>query len=96
MDGLSPNQFQGVPMSENPFVEVLLTLNILLYDTDIVDGNIIGKLARRSVQKYENTVRLLRYNNHMCYVNNIDAVFQFLFCSNSDNFSTEHSIWSDI
>ena len=49
MDGLSPNQFQGVHMNDIPIVEDLLTLNILLYDIDIVDGNIIGELARRSV-----------------------------------------------
>ena len=70
MDGLNPNQFQGVHINDNPTVEDLLTLNILLYDIDIVDGNIVGELARRSLQKYENTVRLLRYNNHICYVNN--------------------------
>ena len=58
MDGLSA-QFQGVHMSVIPTVEDLLTLNILLYDIDIVDGNIVGELARRSLQKYENTVRLL-------------------------------------
>ena len=57
MDGLSANQFQGVNMNDIPFVEDLLTLNILLYDIDIVDGNIVGELARRSVQKHENTVR---------------------------------------
>ena len=42
-----------------------------------MDGNIIGELAKRSVQKYENTARLLRYNNHICYANNIDAVFHY-------------------
>ena len=86
MDGLSPNQFQGVHMNVIPFVEDLLTLNIVLYDIDIVDGNIIGELARRSVHKYENTVRLLRYNNHICYVNNINAVFQSFRCPNCDTF----------
>ena len=60
MDGLSPNQFKGVHMNDIPIVEDLLALNILLYDVDIVDGNIIGELARRSVQKCDNTVRLLR------------------------------------
>ena len=66
-------------MNDILVVEDLLTLNILLYDIDIVHGNIIGELARRSVQKYENTVRLLRYNNLICYVNNTNAVFQS-FC----------------
>ena len=77
MDGLSPNQFQGVHMNDIPMVEDLLTLNILLYDTDIVDRNIIGELAGRSAKKYEYTVRLQRYNNPICYVNNNNAVFRF-------------------
>ena len=73
-------------MNDIPFVEDLLTLNILLYDTDLVNGNIIGEPAGRSVQKYENTVRLLRYNNQICYENNINAVFQHFCCPNCDNF----------
>ena len=86
MDVLSADQFQGVHMNDIPIVEDQLTLNILLYDIDIVDGNIVGELARRSVQKYKNTVRLLRYNNHLCYVNNINAVFQSFRCPNCDTF----------
>ena len=86
IDGLSADQFQGVHMNDIPIVEDLLTLNILLYDIDIVDGNIVGELARRSVQKYENTVRLLRYNNHICCVSNINAVFQSFRCPNCDTF----------
>ena len=86
MDGLSPNQFQGVNMNDFPIVEYLLTLNIVLYDKDIVEGNIIGEHARRSAQKYKNTVRLLRYNNHICYVNNINAVFQSFRYLNCDTF----------
>ena len=86
MDGLSPNQFKGVHMNDIPIVEDLLTLNILLHDIDIVDGNIIGEIDRRSVQKYDNTVRLLRYNNHICYVSNINAVFQSFRCPKCDTF----------
>ena len=84
MDGLSPNQFQGVHMNDIPTVEDLLTLNILLYDIDIVDGYNIRELARRSMQKYNNAVRLLRYNNHICYFSNINAVFQAIRCPNCD------------
>ena len=67
MDGLSPDQFQGVHMNNIPTVEELLTLNILLYDVDFVDGNLVGELARRSVQKYENTVFL--YSNRYKKIN---------------------------
>ena len=80
MDGLRADQFQGVHMNDIPIVEYLLTLNILLDGIDFVDGNIIGELARQSVQNYEITVRLLRYNNHLCYVNNNDAVIQSFHC----------------
>ena len=86
MDGLSADKFRGVRMNDIPFVEDLLTLNIVLYDIDIVDGNNIGELAKRSLQNYNNTVRLLRYNNHICYVSNINAAFQALRRPNCDTF----------
>ena len=92
-DGLSADRFQGVHMNDIPIVENLLTLNILLYDIDIVDGSIVGELARRSVQKYEITVRLLRYNNHICYVNKINAVFEPFRCPNCDIFFNRTFNW---
>ena len=64
MDGLSPNLFKGVHKNNTPIFEDLLTLNILFYDIDILDGKIIGELARQRVQNYDNIVRLLRYKNH--------------------------------
>ena len=51
-----------------------------------MDGNIVGELAKRSVQKGENTVRLLRYNNRISHVNNVNAVFQTFRCPNCDTF----------
>ena len=73
-------------MNDIPIAKDLLILNILLYDIDNVDGNIIGELARRSLQKYDNAVRLLRYNNHIYYVRNLIAVFQSFCCPNCDTF----------
>ena len=73
-------------MNDIPIVEDLVTLNILMYYIDIVDGNIVGELARRSVQKYGKTVHLLRYNNHIRYVNNINATVQSFRCPNCDTF----------
>ena len=49
----------------------------MLHDIEIVDVNIIEELARRTVQKFQNAVRLLRYNKQICYVNNIKDTFQF-------------------
>ena len=58
-----------------------------------MDGNIVGELARQSAQKYEKTVRLLRYNNHICYVNNFKAVFQYFCCPKCDNFFNRPFKW---
>ena len=91
MDEPSPYQFQGVHMNDIPVVEDLRTLSILLYDIDIVDGNIIGELARRSAQKYENIARLLRYNNHICYLSNIKAILQSFRCTICDPFFKSHN-----
>ena len=38
------------------------------------------------MQKYDKSVSLLRYNNHICYVSNIYAVFQSFRCPSCDTF----------
>ena len=73
-------------MDDIPIVEDLIQVNIFLYDIDIVNGSIVGELARRSVQKYCNTARLLRYNNHICYVSNINALSKANRCSTCNQF----------
>ena len=80
------SKFQAVHLIDIPKAEDLLQLNIFLYDIDFVDGELIGELCRRSVQKYENGVKLLRYNNHICYVNNINALFKAFRCTTCDTF----------
>ena len=79
-------KFQGVHLNVIPKVEDLLQLNIFLYDIDFVDGELIGQLCRRSIQKYEKSVKLLRYNNHICYVNNIKTLFKKFQCTTFDIF----------
>ena len=64
----------------------MLHLNIFLFDIDFVDGELIGELCRRSIQKYEKRVKLLRYNNHICYVNSINALFKAFRCTTCDTF----------
>ena len=80
------SKFQDVHLNDNPKVEDLLQLNIFLYDIDFVDGELFGELARRSIQNNENSVELLRYNNHICYVNNINALFKAFRCTTCDTF----------
>ena len=52
------SKLQGVHLNEIPKVEDLLQLIIFLYDIDFVDGELIGELCRRSVQKYERGVKI--------------------------------------
>ena len=73
-------------MNDIPKLEDLTTLNIFLYDIDLVDGTIVGELARRSIQKHANNVRLLRYNSHICYVANINNLFHTFRCQSCDKF----------
>ena len=48
-----------------PIVEDLLQVNIFLLDMDFGDGALVGELARRSVGKQSNNVRLKRYKSHI-------------------------------
>ena len=82
----NPSKFQGVHMTDIPEVEEMLHMNTFLYDFDFEDGELIGELCRRSIQKYEKSVKLLRYNIHMCYVNNINALFKAFRCTTCDTF----------
>ena len=79
-----PSKFQSVHMTDIPKAEEMLQLNIFLYDLDFVDGELIGELARRSIQKFEKSVKLLRYNNHICCVSDMNSFLQTFRCSTCD------------
>ena len=71
-------------MTDSLKVEEMLQINSFLYDIDFVDGELTGELARRSIQKFEKSVKLLRYNNHICYVSNMNSFFNSFRCSTCD------------
>ena len=64
-------------MEESAAVQDIVQVDILMSDVDFVDGSTIGELARRSVGKYRNSVRLLTYTSLICFVSNINAFFNF-------------------
>ena len=51
-----------------------------------MDRELIGEPCRKSIQKYEKSVKFLRYNNHICYVNNINQLFKAFRCATCDTF----------
>ena len=95
-EGCKHNHFEGVRLNDIPIVEDLLRTNFFLKKIDLVNGTVIGELARRTVQNYKFTVRPLSYNNHECNVMNFNAVFTAFFVFNGASSSTEQPIWSDI
>ena len=81
-----PSKFQGVCMDYIPSVEDIVSISIFIYDIDLIDGAMVGELARRSIKKYEKNVQLIRYNSHICYVDNINALFKAFRCPTCDTY----------
>ena len=79
-----PSKFQGVHMTDIPKMKEMLQLKIFVYDSDFVDRELTGELAQRSIRKFEKSVIFLRYNNHICYVNDMNSFFKFFRCSKCD------------
>ena len=90
--GIDPANFRSVCIEDIAVVEDIVQTDILLYDIDIAAGTVIDELARRSVGKHFHTVRLLRYNRHICDVSDIDALFKAYHCPTCDQFikRTQH------
>ena len=44
------------------------------------------------MENFEKTLRLLSYNNHICCMNNINAVFKLFRCPSCDTFLNKTSL----
>ena len=84
--GCDPESFTGVSFDQIPIIEELIKQNIFMYDFDNEDVEIIGDLVRRSVERYDENIKLLRYNNHISYVNDINKFFKKFRCPSCDVF----------
>ena len=73
-------------MDDIPSVEDIVGINIFINDIDLIDGAMVGELARRSIKKYEKNVQLIRYNSHICCVDNINALFKAFRCPTCDKY----------
>ena len=81
-----PSKFQGVCMDDIPSVEDIVGINIFIYDIELIDGAMVGELARRSIKKYKKSIQLIRYNSHICYVDNIHALIKAFLCPTCDTY----------
>ena len=73
-------------MNHLVFVENAIKHIIFIYDIDIVGGDFVGELSRRSIEMYENSITLMRYNNHNCSVDDINTFIKQFRCPNCDTF----------
>ena len=73
---LSVQNFRGVGLEDLHIVERLAEVNILVYDLEVSNGGNIGELAERSLRRFNSAATLLRYNNHICYVTDVNKVFK--------------------
>ena len=84
--GYDPKNFRGVSVEDLPVVEEIVQRNIFIYDFDIQEGEYVGELARRSIGRFDKTVKLLRFNNHIIHTNDIDSFFKCFRCPSCDTF----------
>ena len=76
----------AVATNDLALVEIIVERNIFIYNFDIQEGEYVGELARRSIGKFEKTVKLLRFNNHIIHTNDIDSFFKCFRCPSCDCF----------
>ena len=84
--GYDAINFRGVSIDHLVSVENAIKHNIFIYDIDIEEGEFVGELARRSVEMHEKNINLLRYNNHICYADDINTFCKRFRCPSCDTF----------
>ena len=78
--GKDPENFRGVSVEDLPVVEEIVQMNISIYDFDIQEGEYVGELTRRSIGRFNKTVKLLRFNNHIIHTNDFHSFFKCPCC----------------
>ena len=76
-----PANIRGVCMVDILRVEHVAQADIVLYRIDIVDGSMIGELARSSIGKHSNTMQRSVDNSQLWYVSNIKTLLKSLSLS---------------
>ena len=84
--GYDPKSFRGVSVEDLPVGEEIVQRNNFIYGFDIQEGEYVGELARRSIGRFDKTVKLLRFNNHIIHTNDIDSFFKCFRCPSCDTF----------
>ena len=78
--------FAGVEDRDVEIVEFEAEVNIKIFDISQEEGQLVGTIARRSAGLYPDSVPLLRYGTHLCYVKDLRTVFHTYRCTSCDTF----------
>ena len=79
--------FKGIQTNEIQVVENIIGMNISLFSISFDEqGNLVGTLSYRSLMSYEKSFSLLQYDNHVCWVKNIDQFLKKYRCDHCDKF----------
>ena len=68
-------------------MENSLEVNIVVYESHYEDNQLLGIQTRRSVGTYPETVNVLRYGGHICYLDSLEYVFKAFRCVDCGHFS---------
>ena len=83
--GIEANKFRGVKKANFPIVERLTDTNIFVYDVEITEeGRITGVLDRRSAGLQSDTVNLVQFGRHLCYIKDPQHFFNKYRCPTCD------------
>ena len=82
--GYDPKNFRGVSVEDLPVVEENVQRKILIYDFDIQEADYVEDLAQWSIGRFDKTVKLLRFYNHIIHTNDVDSFFKCFACPSCD------------
>ena len=79
--------FPGVDENNIYILEDNCEINIQLFNTDYDEnGEIVGELMRRSALLFSRIVNLIRYDNHICWTENLNNLLKKFRCHTCDTF----------
>ena len=85
--------FPGVSPEEIPLVEKITSVNLNMYSLYYdEEGLLLGELSRRSAGLFGKGLSLVQYNNHVCWVSNINTLLKNFRCHNCDKYFTKSSL----
>ncbi len=82
----SAETFKGISDEEVEILEDLFNLNIVMYSAELKGNRVVGLINRRSLSKFHETAYLLQWDDHVCYITKLSALFNLYRCTHCQKF----------